>query len=103
MWLFSIATIFENDWSERYRTMKLEFVYFFNSSVILDSVLTWRKNAGISGSSIGSTLLVCHCVEAISVHVINVKRLDPVAKTIGNLSQLGTHGRISLALQAYAG
>ena len=94
---------FENNWSERYRTMKLEFVYFFNSSVILDSVLTWRKNAGISGSSIGSTLLVCHCVEAISIHVINVKRLDPVAKTIGNLSQLGTHGRISLALQAYAG
>ena len=93
---------FEYDWSERYRTMKLEFIYFFNSSVILDSVLTWRKNTGISGSSIGSTLLVCHCVEAISVHVINVKRLDPVAKTISNLSQLGTHGRISLALQAYA-
>ena len=57
---------FEDDWSERYRTMKLEFVYFFNSFVILDS-------AGISGSSIGSTLLVCHCVEAIFVHVINVK------------------------------
>ena len=64
---------FENDWSERYRTIKLEFVYFFNSSVILDSVLTWRKNAGISGSSIGSTVLVSHCVEAISIHVINVK------------------------------
>ena len=94
---------FENDWSERYRTMKLEFVYFFNSSVILDSVLTWRKYARISGSLIGSTLLVSHCVEAISVNVINVKRLDPVAKTIGNLSQLGTHGRISLALQAHAG
>jgi len=91
---------FENDWSEQYRTMKFEFVYFFNSSVILDSVLTWRKNTYISGSSIGPTLLVSHCVEAISVHVINVKRLDPVAKTIGNLSQLGTHGRISLALQA---
>ena len=83
--------------------MKLEFVYFFNSSVILDSVLTWRKYARISGSLIGSTLLVSHCVEAISVNVINVKRLDPVAKTIDNLSQLGTHGRISLALQAYAG
>ena len=94
---------FEYDWSEWYGTMKLEFIYFFNSSVILDSILTWRKNAGISGSSIGSTLLVSHCVEAISINVINVKRLDPVVKTIGNLSQLGTHGRISLALQAYAG
>jgi len=52
---------FENDWSERYRTMKLEFVYFFNSSVILDSVLTWRKNAGISGSSIGSTAPISLC------------------------------------------
>jgi len=94
---------FENDWSERYRTIKLEFVYFFYSSVILDSTLTWFKNSGISGSSIGPTLLISHCVEAISVHVINVKRLDPVSKTIGNLSQLGTHGRISLALQLYAG
>ena len=93
---------FENNGSQWYGTMKLEFVYFFNSFVILDSILTWRKNAGICGSSIGLTLLVSHCVEAISVHVINVKRLDSVAKTISNLSQLGTHGRISLALQAYA-
>jgi hypothetical protein len=30
---------FENDWSEWYGTMKLEFVYFFNSSIILDSIL----------------------------------------------------------------
>ena len=80
---------FENDWSERYRTLKLEFVYLFNSFVILDSILTWRKNVGISGSSIGSTLLVSYCVEAISVHVINVGKHyfgNGVGTALGHMS-----------------
>jgi len=64
---------FEYDWSEWYGTMKLEFIHFVNSFVILDPILARRKNSSTSGSSIGPTLLVSRCVEAIYIHVINVK------------------------------
>ena len=64
---------FENDGSQLYGTMKLEFVYFFYSSVIPDPILAWRKDSSVSGFSIGPTLLVSCCVEAISIHVINIK------------------------------
>ena len=64
---------FENNGSQWYGTSKLEFVYFFKSSIILDPILAWRKDSSISGFSIGPTLLVSCCVKAISIHVINVK------------------------------
>jgi hypothetical protein len=49
---------FEYDQIRRYATMKCEFLYFFNSSIILDPIYTRRKNSGICGSSIGPPLLV---------------------------------------------
>ena len=94
---------FEYDWIKRFATMKHEFVYFFNSFVVLNPIKAWRKNSGIWGSSIGPTLLVGCCVKAIAIHVITGKRLDPIGTAIANLSQLGTHRRISLALQVQAG
>ena len=61
---------FECDRIQRFATMKYEFVYFFNSSIILDPIKALRKNFGIGGSSIGLTLLVPYCVKVISIHVI---------------------------------
>ena len=61
--------VFEYNRIKRFATMKHEFVYFFNSSIILDLINVGRKNSGTCGSSIGPTLLVA-CVKAISIHVI---------------------------------
>jgi hypothetical protein len=64
---------FEYDKIKRFATMKHEFAYFFNSSIILDPLKVGHKNSGICGSSIGPTLLVSCCVKAISIHVITGK------------------------------
>ena len=77
---------FEYDGIKRFGTMKLEFVYFFNSSIILDLINVGRKNSGTCGSLIGPTLLVACCVKAISIHVITGKLPNPIGKAIGNLS-----------------
>src|SRR6185503_20366418 len=79
--------------------MKRQFVYFFKCSVVLEPIVSLRKNSGICCSSIGPNLLVLCCVKAISIHVISSKRLDPIGKAIGNLPQLGTHRHIVLCLQ----
>ena len=94
---------FEYNGIKRFATMKHEFVYFFNSSVVLDPIKAWRKNSSICGSSIGPTLLVACCVKAIAIHVITDKWPDPIGTTIGNLSQLGAHRCIGLSLQVQAG
>jgi hypothetical protein len=49
---------FEYDRIKRFATMKVEFVYFFNYSIILDPILIGRKNSSTCGSLIGLTLLV---------------------------------------------
>jgi hypothetical protein len=64
---------FEYDRIKRFATMKHEFIYFFNSSIILDPIKARRKNSGIYGSSIGPTLLVPCCVKAIYIHIITGK------------------------------
>ena len=64
---------FEYDGIKRFGTMKLEFIYFFNSSIILDLINAGRKNSETCGSSIGLTLLVACCAKAISIHVITGK------------------------------
>ena len=61
---------FEYDRIQRFATMKLEFVYCFNSSIILDPIKALRKNSGICGFSIGPNLLVPCCVKVIFIHVI---------------------------------
>jgi hypothetical protein len=53
--------------------MKREFIYFFNSFIILDPINVGHKNSGICGSSIGPTLLVPCCVKVISIHIITGK------------------------------
>ena len=83
--------------------MKCEFIYFFDSFVVLEPIVSWHKNSSICGSSIGPTLLMPCCVEAISIHVIASIRLDPIGTAIGNLPQLGTHRQIVLGLHVQAG
>jgi len=61
---------FEYDRFQKFGTMKHEFVYFFGSSIVLESIISWRKNSGICGSSIGPTLLVAFCVKEISIDII---------------------------------
>ena len=64
---------FKYDRIKRFMAMKCEFVYFFNSSIIIEPIKGGRENSGICGSSIGPTLLVSCCVKAISIHVITGK------------------------------
>jgi hypothetical protein len=53
----------------------------------------------VPGFSIGPTLVVACCAKTVSIDVIPRKFPDPIGKAIGYLSQLGTHRRLSLALQ----
>jgi hypothetical protein len=62
---------FEYDKIKRFATIKTDFVYLFNSSIILDPVKARSKNSSICGLSIGSTCLVACCTKMISIHVIN--------------------------------
>jgi hypothetical protein len=61
---------FEYDGIKRFGTIKLEFVYFFNYSIILDPIKARRKNFRTCSFSIRSTLLVACCAETISIYVI---------------------------------
>jgi hypothetical protein len=81
--------------------MKIEFIYFFDSSKIIDIVKAGRKDSRTRCFSIGPTLVVVCCVKAVSIDVIPGIFLDPISKVVGYLSQLGTHRRISLALQVF--
>jgi hypothetical protein len=79
--------------------MKIEFIYFFNSSIILDLVKPRHKDSRTRGFSIGPTLVVACRAKTISIDVIPRKFPDPIGKDSWYLSQLGTHRRVSLALQ----
>jgi hypothetical protein len=92
---------FEYHWSKRFGTMKIEFIYFFDLSKISDLVKAGRKDSKTRCFSIGSTLVIACCAKTVSIDVIPRKFLDPISKAIGYLSQLGTHRRISLALQVF--
>jgi hypothetical protein len=61
---------FEYDGIERFGTMKTEFVYFFNSSIILNIIKAGSKNSRICGLSIGSTCLMASHPKTISINVI---------------------------------
>jgi hypothetical protein len=50
--------------------MKIEFIYFFNSSIIIDLVKPERKDSRTSGFSIGPTLVVACCAKTVSIDVI---------------------------------
>jgi hypothetical protein len=79
--------------------MKIEFIYFFNSSIILDLVKPGRNNSRTHGFSIRPTFVVACCAKMVSINIIHRKYHGTINKAIGYLSQLGTHRRIPLALQ----
>jgi hypothetical protein len=81
--------------------MKIEFIYFFDSSKIIDLVKAGRKDSITRCFLIGPTLVVACCAKTISIDVIPRIFLDPISKVVGYLSQLGTHRWISLALQVF--
>jgi hypothetical protein len=90
---------FEYHWNKRFGTIKIEFIYFFNSSIKLDIVKLGRKDSRTRGFSIGPTLVVACCAKTVSIDVIPRKFPNPIGKAIGYLSQLGTRRRLFLALQ----
>jgi hypothetical protein len=92
---------FEYHWSYWFGTIKIEFIYFFDSSKIIDLVKAGRKDYGTHCFSIGPTLVVVCCVKTVSINVIPRIFLNSIRKFVGYLSQLGTHRRISLALQIF--
>jgi hypothetical protein len=93
---------FEYHWSKRLGTMKIEFIYFFDSSKIIDLVKAERKDSRTRCFSIRPTLVVACCAKTVSIDVIPKIYPDPISKAIVYLSQLDTHRRISLALQVFA-
>jgi hypothetical protein len=93
---------FEYHWTNRFGTMKIEFIYFFDSSKIIDLVKARRKDSRTRFFSIGLTLVVVCCAKTVSIDVISRIFLDPISKVVGYLSQLITHRQISLALQVFA-
>jgi hypothetical protein len=82
--------------------MKIEFIYFFDSSKIIDLVKAGRKDSRTRCFSIGPTLVVACYAKTVSIDVIPRIFLDPISEVVGYLSQLGTHRRISLNLQVFA-
>jgi hypothetical protein len=82
--------------------MKIEFIYFFNSSKIIDLVKAGRKDSRTRCFSIGLTFVVACCAKTVSIDILPKIFLDPISKVVGCLSQLDTHRQISLALQVFA-
>jgi hypothetical protein len=82
---------FEYHWSKRFGTIKIEFIYLFDSSKIIDIVKAGRKDSRTRCFPIGPTLVIVCCVKTVSIDVILRIFLDPISKVIGYLSQLGTH------------
>jgi hypothetical protein len=78
--------------------MKIEFIYFFNSSITLDLVKASRKNSRTRVFFIGATSVIAACAKTVSINIIPRKCSNPIGKVVGYLSQLGTQRWISLAL-----
>jgi hypothetical protein len=61
---------FEYHWSKRFGTMKIEFIYFFSSSIILNLIKLGCKDSRTCGFSIGPTLVVACSTKTVSIDVI---------------------------------
>jgi hypothetical protein len=61
---------FEYHWSKRFGTMKIEFIYSFVSSKILDLFKPERKDSRTRVFLIGPTLVVASCAKTVSIDVI---------------------------------
>jgi hypothetical protein len=93
---------FEYHWSKRFGTIKIELIYFFDSSKIIDIIKAGHKDSRTRYFPIGPTFVIVCCAKTVSIDVIPRIFLDPISKAIGYLSQLSTHRRIFLALQVFA-
>jgi hypothetical protein len=85
---------FEYHWSKRFGTIKIEFIYFFDSSKIIDIVKAGRKDSRTRCFPIGPTLVVVCCAKTVSIDVIPRIFIDPISKVVGYLSQLGTYRHV---------
>jgi hypothetical protein len=81
---------FEYHWSKRFATIKIEFIYFFDSSKIIDIIKAGRKDSRTRCFPIGPTLVVVCCAKTVSIDIIPRIFLDPISKAVGYLSQLDT-------------
>ena len=81
---------FEYHWSKRFGTMKIEFIYFFDSSKIMDLVNVGCKDSRTRCFSIEPTLVVPCCAKTVSIDVIPRIFVDPISKVVGYLSQLSS-------------
>jgi hypothetical protein len=61
---------FEYHWSKRFGTIKIELIYFFDSSKIIDIVKAGRKDSRTRCFPIGPTLVVVCCAKTVSIDVI---------------------------------
>jgi hypothetical protein len=62
--------------------MKIEFIYFFDLSIILDLVKPERKDSRTRGFSIGPTLVVACCAKTVSINIIPRKFPGPICNTL---------------------
>jgi hypothetical protein len=69
---------FEYHWSKRFGTIKIELIYFFDSSKIIDIVKAGRKDSRTRCFPIGSTFVVVCCAKTVSIDVIPRIFLDPI-------------------------
>jgi hypothetical protein len=92
---------FEYHCSNRFGTIKIEFIYFFDSYKIIDLIKVGRKDCRTCCFLIELTLVVVCCAKTVSNDVKPRIFLDPISKDVGYLSQLGTYRRIYLALQVF--
>jgi hypothetical protein len=70
---------FEYHWSKRFGTMKIDIIYFFDSSKIIDIVKAGRKNSRTRHFSIGPTLVIACCAKMVSIDVIPKIFPDPIS------------------------
>jgi hypothetical protein len=68
-----------------FETIKIDYIYLFNSSIILDLVNPGRKDSRTRVFSIGPTLVVAYCAKTTSIDIIPIKFPDPIGKAIGYL------------------
>jgi hypothetical protein len=54
---------FEYHWSKRFRTIKIELIYFFDSSKIIDIVKAERKDSRTRCFPIGPTFVIVCCAK----------------------------------------
>jgi hypothetical protein len=68
--------------------MKIEFIYLFDSSKILNLIKPGCNDSRTRGFSIGSTLVIACCAKTVSIDVIPRIFPNPIGKANGYFSQI---------------